>query len=236
MTPLSKQARIAGFIYLLLVFVAPLRLIYIPNTLFVKGDAATTMANMAAHETLFRLGMMANLVAATILIFLVLALYRLFEGVDKQLATMVVLVGGVMPATLNIMEVGIDATALAFATNAEYLRALDPPVREALGFAFLRLNGSMITASELLWGLWLFPLALLTWRSGFLPKFLAVWLGINGVAYLVMCGIGVLAPQHSAAYFDYSLPATLGEVAFVLWLVIRGAEQGAQEPAPAVVA
>src|SRR5579859_74790 len=64
MTPLSKQARIVGFFYLLLAFVGPVRLIYVPTKLFVHGDAATTAANILAHETLFRLGIGADLFGA----------------------------------------------------------------------------------------------------------------------------------------------------------------------------
>ena len=53
MTTTSKNARVAGLLYLLLVILGPLRLIYIPRTLFVHGDAAATAHNIATHETLF---------------------------------------------------------------------------------------------------------------------------------------------------------------------------------------
>ena len=51
MTSTSKNARIAGFLYLLLVVVAPLRM-YIPSTLFVHGNASATANNIEdeAHE------------------------------------------------------------------------------------------------------------------------------------------------------------------------------------------
>lgn len=56
MTSLSKNARIAGLLYILASVVGVLRLMYIPNTLFVYGNATATAANVAAHESLFRLG------------------------------------------------------------------------------------------------------------------------------------------------------------------------------------
>jgi hypothetical protein len=227
MTPLDKQARMAGFYYLLLVFVGPLRLMYIPSTLFVPGDATATMANIASHETLWRLGMASDVVATAILIAMTLALYQLFERVDRTQAVMVVVLGGIMPGVMDLMTVALDATVFAFASGADYLKALDAPQREAMGYAFLKLNGAVTTASELLWGLWLFPLALLTWRSRFLPKFLGAWLAINGLAYVVLCLVGVLAPQYNATLFNAAFPAMLGEVAFVLWLLIRGAKEPA---------
>ena len=84
MTSTSKNARIAGFLYLLLIVAAPISLIYIPGKLFVGGNAAETASNIAAHELLFRLGIVSDLFCGTILIFLVLALYRLFKGVDPS--------------------------------------------------------------------------------------------------------------------------------------------------------
>jgi hypothetical protein len=75
-----NPGRIAGFLYLLLVVFAPFRLIYIPSTLIVRGNATATANNIAAHELLFRLGMVSDLFCGTILILLVLALYRLLKG------------------------------------------------------------------------------------------------------------------------------------------------------------
>ena len=87
---------------------------------------------------------------------------------------------------------------------------------------FLRLHGCQVTAAETLWGMWLLPLAALVYRSGFLPKFLGVWLAINGVAYVTLSGIGVLAPQHTQRAFLLAQPALFAEIVLMLWLVIRG--------------
>src|SRR4051812_47072626 len=77
MSPLNRQARVAGLLYVLLALVAPLRLMVIPSTLFVPGDAGATAANIAAHESLFRWGMAADAFVGATLVFVVLALYRL---------------------------------------------------------------------------------------------------------------------------------------------------------------
>src|SRR2546429_9928308 len=106
MNQARNPGRVVGFWYLLLVLGGPLRLIYIPNKLFVHDNAAATAGNIAAHEWLFRFGMLSDLFGAVGLIFLVLAFYRLFKGVDQQLAVLLVVVGGVMPALLNFVDVG----------------------------------------------------------------------------------------------------------------------------------
>ena len=118
MSSTRNPGRVAGFLYLLLIVFGPLRLIYIPNKLFVHGNATATASNIAAHELLFRLGIVSDLVCASILIFLVLALYRLFKGVDQNLAVLVVIFGGVMPATLYFVNAVSDAGALMVVRGA----------------------------------------------------------------------------------------------------------------------
>jgi hypothetical protein len=49
----AEPRRVAGFWYLLLILLGPLRLIYIPSKLFVAGNATATVSNIASHELLF---------------------------------------------------------------------------------------------------------------------------------------------------------------------------------------
>lgn len=231
MSSTHNPGRVAGFLYLLLL-AAPLRLIYIPSKLFVHGNATATANNIAAHETLFRFGIVSDLFCAVSLIFLTLAFYRLFKGVDQNLAVLVVIFGGVMPALINFVGVVSDAAALTLVRGADFLSVFDKPQRDALAMLFLRLRDHQNTAAEILWGLWLLPLAILVYRSRFLPRFLGVWLVINGFAYVILSLTGVLLPQYHGKVFIISQPAFLGELALMLWLVIKGAKP----PAPAVSA
>lgn len=222
MNATRNPGRVAGLFYLALTIAAPFRLIYIPSTLFVRGNATATASNIAAHESLFRLGIVSDLFCGTILIFLTLALYRLFKGVDRNLAVLMVALGGLMPATIDFLNVLNDAAALMLVRGADFLAVFEKPQRDALAMLFLRLHHQEIAAAEILWGLWLFPLALLVLRSGFLPRFLGVWLIVNGFAYLAMSFAGLLLPQYEDLVSNLAFPALLGEMAFMLWLVIKG--------------
>lgn len=230
----KNPGRIAGFLYLLLVVAAPVRLIYIPSKLFVTGNATATANNIAAHELLFRLGIVSDLFCGVIVIFLALALYRLLKGVDQKLAVLMLILGGVLPAAIDFFNVVNDAAALMLVRGADFLSVFDKPQRDALAMLFLRLHHQVIVGAEILWGLWLFPLAVLVYKSGFLPRFLGVWLIINGFGYLAMSFTGLLLPQYEERISNYAFPALLGEMAFMLWLVIKGVnvpkwEEGAQE-------
>ena len=225
MTQTSKNARIAGFLYLLLAIAGPVRLMYIPSTLFVPGNSEATANNIVAHESLFRLGIVSDLFCGTILIFLTLALYRLFKGVDRYLAVLVVILGGVLPAAIDFFIVLNDSAALILARGADFLSAFDKPQRTALAMLFLRMHGQEILAAEIFWGLWLFPLGMLTYKSRFLPRFLGVWLIINGFGYLAMSFTGLLLPDYASRVEKITFPALIGELAFLLWLLIRGAKE-----------
>jgi hypothetical protein len=151
MTSTSKNARVAGFLYLLLTIAAPFRLIYIPSTLFVRRNATATANNIAAHESLFRLGTVSDLFCGIILIFLVLALYRLFKGVDQNQAVLMVVLGGLMPATIDFLNVLNDAAALMLVRGADFLSVFVPQYEDmASNIAFPALLGEVATMLWLL--------------------------------------------------------------------------------------
>jgi hypothetical protein len=100
MSVARNPGRVAGFLYLLLALAGPVRIIYIPSKLFVQGNATATASNIAAHESLFRFGIVSDLFVGTIVIFVVLALYRLFKDVDHNLAVLMVILGGVLPSAI----------------------------------------------------------------------------------------------------------------------------------------
>jgi hypothetical protein len=222
MSWINNPGRRTGFLYLLLVLAAPLRLIYIPSKLFVTGNATATADNILAHETLFRLGIVADLFSGTIVVFLALALYHLLARVDQKQALLMLIIGGVLPGAIDFMNVANDAAALMLVRGGDSLSLFDKPQRDALAMLFLRLHHQVVVGAEILWGLWLIPLALMVYRSGFLPRFLGVWLIVNGLGYLVMSLSGLLFPQYEELISNIAFPALLGEMAFMLWLLIRG--------------
>src|SRR5207237_2529418 len=217
MQPTDKAARIAGAIYLSMAFTAPLRLIYIPSTLIVHGNATATADNIIAHELLFRLGIAGDLLTGTIAIFLALALYRLFKAVDQNLAVLMVILGALMVTPIYFVNTLNDAAALLLARGGEFLSVIEKPQRDALAMLFLRLHHGGVVANEIFWGLWLFPFGLLVYRSRFLPRVLGVWLIINCFAYLAVSFTGLLWPQYEARVFNIAFPAMLGELAIMLW-------------------
>jgi hypothetical protein len=216
----------------LLLMTAPLRLVYIPNALLVRGNAAATAHNIATHETLFRLGIVSDLFTGTAAIFLLLALYRLFKGVDQGKAVLMVILGCLVSTPIYFLNTLNDVAALLLAKGSDFLAAFSRPQQEAMVMLFLQLHKHGVLANEIFWGLWLLPFGALVFRSGFLPRFLGVWLIVGGLGYVAISLTGFLVPQYEDLVARIAFPGMLGELAILLWLLIRGAK----EPAPLAAA
>jgi hypothetical protein len=223
MHPTDKAARIAGAVYLSMVFTAPFSLIYVPSKLIVRGDAAATANKILAHEMLFRAGIVADLISSVIFILVVLALYRLLSGVNKTHASLMVILA-LVSAAVGFMNVLNNIAALTLFRGADFLAVLEKPQRDALAMLFLRLHGQGSVMNEIFWGLWLFPFGVLVIKSGFLPRILGVWLVVNCFAYLAIFFTGLLFPQYNNIVYNIAFPVLFGEMAIALWLLIMGAK------------
>jgi hypothetical protein len=222
MHPTVKAARIAGFIYLSMIIVAPFCLLYIPSKLIVRGNAAATAENILAHETLFRVSIFGDLIGQVIFICLGVALYRLLRDVNKTWALLMLslVLASAAVCFLNVLN---DVAALILFRGGDFLVVFDTPQRDALAMFFLRLYNHGQFMAEIFWGLWLFPLGLLVYRSGFIPRFIGVWLMINCFGWLVLSFTALFFPESYNALLGYSQPVLFGELVFMLWLLIKGA-------------
>ncbi len=228
MSSTKNPGRFAGLLYVLMSIAGFFAMGYVPSKLIVHGNAAATASNIAASETLFRLGIVGELIGQAGFIFVALALYDLLKGVNRRHASLMVtlIVVSIPIAFLNELN---SIAALVLVRGADFLSIFEKPQREALAMLFLNLHGQGIVVAEIFWGLWLFPLGLLVYRSRFLPRFLGVWLALAGFAWVILSLTGVLLPQYQNKVFTYAQPAVFGEIAFMLWLVIKGAKPQPQD-------
>lgn len=208
-------ARVAGLLYLLVV---PLGIfgLYATSSLIVPGDAATTANNLRVSESLFRFGIVSDLLASIVMILVVIALYPLFKPVNGTMALLMVmlLLPGVPIAMLNKLN---QFAALLLLSGADYLGAFPAEQLQAMALLLLRLHNSGSSIAFIFWGLWLFPLGYLVFKSGFLPKILGILLMIGCFGYLIdsfstFLGYGV----------NIGMFAALAEMLFLLWLLIKG--------------
>ena len=218
----KDPGRLAGLLYLLASIPGFFALLYVPSKIFVHGNATATANNIAAHEMLFRLGIAADLFGQALFIFVAVALYYLLKGVNPRHALLMLTLILVAIPIAFVNELNSIA-ALVLARGADFLSVFDKPQRDALARLFLDLRGGGFDVAGIFWGLWLFPLGLLVFRSGFLPRILGVLLMIACWAYLANSFTSLVLPRYEAMVNRWISPLQLAEMVFMLWLLIKGA-------------
>ncbi len=166
MNSIKNPGRFAGLLYLLTSIVGFFAMGYVPGKLIVHGNATATASNIAASGTLFRFGIAGQLIGQAGFIFVALALYDLLKGINRRHASLMVtlIVVSIPIAFLNELN---SIAALVLVRGADFLSIFEKPQRDALAMLFLNLYFHGLVIAEIFWGLWLFPLALLVYRSRF---------------------------------------------------------------------
>ena len=169
---MNNQGRIAGLLYLLASIPGFFALMYVPSRLIVHGNATATANNIAAHETLFRLGIAADLAGQAMFMFVALALYHLLKGVNQRHALLMLTLILVAVPIAFLNEVNSIA-ALVMARGADFVSVLDKPQRDALVRFFLFLRGSGFDSRRNLLG----SMAVSPWDAGLSVRLPSAFLG-----------------------------------------------------------
>ena len=214
----QKTARVAGFLYLIIFCLALFAELFVRQSLIVPGDATTTANNIMASDGLFRIGIVSFLIEQMVFLLLPLVLYKLLKPVNKNIAALMVILVlvGIPIAMLNLLN---QFAVLLLVSGADYLTAFEADQLHAQVMLFLDLYQHGIFIAKIFWGLWLFPLGYLVFKSGFLPRILGILLIISGLGYLIDDFMVLLLPNSGAIL---SLFAFIGEWLFALWLLIKG--------------
>lgn len=221
MESLKKTARLAGVLYLVSCIPAPFSLLYVPNKLIVRGNAAETASRILADQGMLLAGIAGELINPIAFLFATLALYRLLEGVNKRLASLMVTLFA-LSIPISCLNVLNDIAALILVRGPDFLSVFTKPQLDALAMVFLRLHGSGVLVAQIFWGLWLLPFGMLVYRSGFIPRFLGAFLIANGFAYPIQSFAALFLPRYSDLVSRITFPLLFGELAIILWLLIRG--------------
>jgi hypothetical protein len=213
----NKIARTAGFLYLP-PWILSLVAMVLRQSLIVLGDAAATANNIAASGSLFRLTIVMDLAVQVVFIWLVLVLYRLLKPVNRNHALLMVVLFLVSVPMAMFNEINHFA-ALLLSSGADHLTAFTVDQAQALVPLFLDLHEYGIMIAYIFWGLWLFPLGYLVFKSGFLPRVLGIYVMISCFGYLIDFATFLFLPDFGVAINMFTGWA---ELVLCLWLVIKG--------------
>jgi len=222
MNSAKKTARIAGVLYLLNGITSGFAFAYVIAKVYSAGDAVTTTANVLANSGLVRIGVVADLVQATVWIFLGITLYLLLKNVNKNMAGTMVILVAVGSAIVCLNDV-FQIAAVRVATDSSYCAAFGVSSSNALVLLLLDIHHYGFLIAQIFFGLWLVPLGYLSYRSGMFPKVLGISLILGGACYLAgMLAVFLVPDVGEKINVFVTIPSAIAEIWMVLYLLLVG--------------
>ncbi len=196
--------------------------------LVIHGNIAQTVQNIAARPGTFAVIIFSYLISFIGDIVIAWALYVLLAPVNRALSLLTALFQLVYAAVAldGVMHL---LTVFNLITTPELRATFTDAALQSQVATLLSFFRSTFSVSLILFGIHLVLLGYLVFRSTYMPRWLGVLLVIDGTGWLIDSASPYFYPHLPLTY----LPAVfLGELALLLWLLIRGWK--IREPVPAI--
>lgn len=215
-----KTARLAGFLYLLVIIFGMFAQFVVRDQMVVPNNPSETAQNIIAAQDFFRLGFVSDLMMLTAYFFLPLALYHLLKYVHKGHAVLMVLCTMIGVAILCLNMLNQFAVLLILGENNPF-SAFSPDQINGLVAFYMDMHTHGYRIAQIFFGLWLFPLGYLVYYSKIIPKIIGVFLMVACCSFLIDFFFFFLIPSYSLTDW-LTLPTVLGEFSICLWLLFKG--------------
>lgn len=206
-TETERAALVAGFGLLAMAIIAGLANFGAVEAVLVEGDAAATSKNLADSRTVFGLGVVGFGLVVVLDVIVAWALHVFFRPNSPRTSAVAALVRTVYAAFLAVATVQL-AGALNAGTDAAALHSIET-------FQDTWNTGLVLFGAHLLLIAWL------AWKTVRVPNWVAVFVAVTGIGYLID-SVGTLANDTYSA--DITTFTFVGEVVLMLWLLIKGRE------------
>lgn len=223
-----RAAAIAGVGLLLMAALGPFAFFGVLENLMVRGDATATVDNIAASQALFRSGVAAFLAVIVLDVVVAWALYVLFEPVNRTLS--------LLTAWLRLAYAVVFGAALANLLDVAQLlggsqgSTLSPDQLQAqVTTSLISFHSSYEGVGLAIFGLHLFGLGYLVFRSVNFPRFLGALVALAGAGYLFDSLGTILVSDYSLAVSAFTF---IGEALLIPWLLWRAIKGFPAQPTP----
>jgi hypothetical protein len=220
-SPLT-YARIAGILYLVITIAAIVAHFIVPEEIIVTGDAEATAQNIVESETLFRFGAIGGeLLILLSEIVLSIILYVLLKPVSKTLS-LIAAVSRLAMTTIHGLNLLNYFFVLLLLGDDSYLTVFEPDQLNALVLLFLEAHSYGFAIGIAFLAIHVFVLGYLIYRSGFFPKILGILFIVAAVGYSIDTFAILVTDSYDTTPAIIALMIAVGELAFPLWLLIKG--------------
>jgi hypothetical protein len=219
-SPILK-ARVAGFLYLIIIVFGISSEVFVRANLIVTGDAAATATNIMASKGLFRIGFAADAIMLMCDVAIAVLFYVLFKHVNKTLS-LTAAVFRLTQATILGFNLLNYYAALLLLNGSEYAAAFEGNQLSALATLFLDLHRHGYDLGLLFFGVSNLILGYLVVRSKYVPGVLGYGLMAAAVVYLTGSFTLFLLPDYAAVITPIYIVPLIAELSFCLWLLFKG--------------
>lgn len=217
---LTALARLGGVMYLITIVLGLFREAYVKGQVVVRGDLAATAARLEAYESLWRMGIAAELVMVLSGVVLMWVLFLLLTPTDAGLALLMAFFG--LTALAVETACAVLLVQAIFPGSASYLAGVDPVIRQGMVGMAMRAHEYGFGIALLMFGPFFLIAGILIWRSRLFPNVVGVLYQISGVGYLLHSFVLILVPAFAGLVFMVvALPIFVGEATFCVWLLTR---------------
>lgn len=222
----GPRARLCGLLYLIVIAAGVFTEALVINALAVRGDAAATVRNIAASQSLYRAGFVANLVDYSVYVAVTLLLFELLAPVNRRLSAAAAAFSLVGSAIVVAASVFYMTPLLLLSDQASTAGLGEAQINAVVALAFkLRAFGYVV--SLVFFGVHMILIGVLVVRSGFLPRILGMLQALGGLGYLASSLVTILWPDVARHFSAYALLLSVGaELALALWLLLIGVDPG----------
>jgi hypothetical protein len=216
----QRYTKVAGVLLLVSVVAGGFGEAYAPAKLIVANDAAATVANIKSSEFIYRLGFATFLIESFADITLALIFYALLKPVSKELSLLAAFFGLIGTALFAVAELFYLAPTLLM-TGGPLNAFSTVQIEELILLSFRFYQFAVLIFSGYYGIAWILRAGLM-FRSGYVPKFLGVLMGIGGLGFLARNFLLILAPAYASPLLLMLLfPGTL---ALMVWLLGKGVD------------
>jgi hypothetical protein len=222
MKSIQKTARFAGLLYLIITVAAIIAHMYMPSNIIVAGDAAATAENIRSSQALFQIGGVGSeLIILLSEIILSIVLYVIFKPVNKALSLLAA-ASRLTMTTIHGMNLINYFFVMLLVGGTCYLSVFSVEQTQALAMLFLDAHGFGFTIGIAFLTIHVFILGYLIVKSEYFPKVLGYLFMAAGVGYLIDSFAHLLSSTYQTTPAIIAAVITISEIAFPLWLLIKG--------------
>lgn len=217
-------ARVAGLLWLATIILGVFAEKFVRGELIIRGDAVATGANILASETLFRLGIFADLAGTGAYLGATFLIYALTRPVSRSLALFSALLG-LAGSIVLIADLANLLEALNYLKGGPVLAPLVAGQTQSLAYMAIRAHALGYNLAMAVFAGQVLLLGWLLLKAPFLPRIFGLLFLVEGVCgWLRIAGV-FLIPDFSAGLNEALLmPGLAAEGGLALWLLIMGVD------------